>query len=343
MSRRREHVECRVSDVGCARPRPSVFHIQHPASDISRRAFTLAEVTLSIAITSILLLGMGGALSLAVRAVDTGDDAPARAAAASESLASLNAELAVATQISSFDAHTITLVVPDRNADGNPERIDYTWDKVGDPMLRSFNGSTPVTFIPSVQSCTPLLTQRPAAQRVESSEQVLATFAASSSSGRTHISIDTNDFAAQYVRPVLPSGAVSWKITKVAILFSQSSGNSKVFRVSITPATSALRPDFSTILASLSLTSGAISSGMQMTTSAIGPVDSLVPGKGICIVVDGISGGSVNVWYNSASSGMPFNTHYLSSADAGSTWTTPNDTDDMGFILYGTYTTMVEP
>lgn len=322
-------------------PRPRAAHIPHPASRIPHRAFTLTEVTLSIAITSILLLGMGGALSLAVRAVDTGDDAPSRTTAASESLASLNAELAVATQISAFEEHTITLVVPDRDADGRPERIDYTWDKPGDPMLRSFNGSTPTTFISSVRSCTPQLTQRPAAQPVESSEQVLATFVPPAS-GRVRATIDASIFSAQYVRPVLPSGAVSWKITKVALLLSQASGNSKLFRISITPANSALRPDFSTILASFSLASGSVSSSVAMTTGAIGPVNGLVPGKGVCIVVDGVAGGTANVWYTSAA-GQPFNTNYLSSTNAGSTWSAPNDTDDMGFILYGTYTTMVEP
>ncbi len=341
MSRRPEHVRWWMSDVGCEPPSRRGRHIPHPTSPIRHRAFTLAEVTLSIAITSILLLGMGGALSLAVRAADTGDDGPGRATAASESLSSLNAELSVATQLPTFEEHAFTLTVPDRDADGRPERIDYTWDKPGDPMLRSYNGSTPSTFIASVQSCTPQLAERPAAQPVESAERVLAQCDTPAGATLSTFNVITSEFISQYVRPTLPSGATSWKITRIQLFISKSGGH-RNFRVSIVAASAALKPS-ATILATTTQSTSSLSSTAAWVEFAL-PVSAIAPGSGVVILVDTIDSAKVNVDYAvNGGATQPFNTHMMTSTDGGATWSAPNDTQDIRFLLYGTYTTMVEP
>lgn len=341
MSRRPEHIARAMSDVGCETPSRDGSHIHHPPSPIRHRAFTLAEVTLSIAITSILLLGMGGALSLVVRAADSGDDGPGRATAASESLSSLNAELSVATALPTFEEHGFTLAVPDRDGDGRPERIDYTWNKPGDPMLRSYNGSTPSTFIDSVQSCTPQLTQRPAAQPVESAEQVLAQCDTPAGAALNTFMQDSANFAAQYIRPVLPSSATAWKVTRVRLMLARRAGTT-AYRVSVVSPTSSLTPS-TTVLATVSASSSALGGSLAWTEFSL-PVSGLSAGSGIVVRFDTIDAARVNIGYaENGGANQPFNTHMMTSADTGATWTAPTETKDLRFILYGTYTTMVEP
>jgi hypothetical protein len=279
---------------------------------------------------------------MTVGAAESGDDGPGRASAASEALNSMNAELSVATSISSSTPASIAFVVPDRNGDGSPESIVYTWSGPGNPMQRSYNGGRAATFLNAVQSCRVDVAQRPAARPVESSEQILASFTSPTGGTSTHISVDASNFAAQYVRPVLPAGATAWKITKIALSLSQNSGNSKVFNISVTTASGSLRPT-STVLGTFTMTSGASPGSSQMVTGAIGPITGLAPTQGVCILVQGSAGGTTNVWFNSGGTNQPFNTHYMSSTNSGSTWSAPNDADDMLFAVYGTYTTMVEP
>jgi hypothetical protein len=49
------------------------------------------------------------------------------------------------------------------------------------------------------------------------------------------------------------------------------------------------------------------------------------------------------VQYVQGSSQQPMNSHYVTTSNGGSTWTSPNDNQDMRFILYGTITTLQEP
>ncbi len=320
------------------------FHIRHPTSNIRHRAFTLVEATLSIAITSILLVGMGGALLLTVKAADTGDDGAGRATAAAEALSGLNAELSVATSITSFTSGDIAFTVPDRNGDGNPEAIEYTWNSSGGSMLRAYNGGTPATFLSTVKSCAPTLAQRPAAQPVESAEMILAQCDTISGSSTNNDDIKDNTYAAQYVRPVLPTGALSWKITRVRLFLQRGGSNTDQMHASICTASGALKPTLPVLVLVNFTRANLTPSPGAWVEFALGPVSGLAPTQGVCIVIDGMGGnGNVKVISLQGGSNHPFNTHYMTSGNSGASWSAPNDTEDMRFIVYGTYTTMVEP
>ncbi len=332
-----------MTDAGCVRAR-SAAYIPQPTSHIRHRAFTLVEATLSIAITSILLVGMGAALAMTMGAVETGDDSNAHAAQASEQLSKLNAELSTATAISSFSANDIAFTVPDRNNDGSPETIEYTWSgRAGDSMLRIYNGNKPVAWINSVQACSTAYIDRPAAVAVESAEQILAQCDAVAGATAKTRAVDSSNYLAQYVRPTLPAGAVSWKITRVSFFANKNSGNSNPLHASIYTASAALTPALP-ILASASFIGSSFGSTAAWHEVPLSPVSGLAPTQGVCIVLDGASGsGSINAAYLQGGSAQPFNTHLTLSTNSGSSWSSPDDTRDMRFILTGTYTTMVEP
>jgi hypothetical protein len=343
VSRHREKLGAQSRGIGSARGSLRALSCPPLSHFPVRSAFTLVEVTLSIAITSILLLGMGGALLLTVSAVDAGDDGSGRANAAAESLSSMSAELSVATNITSFDSHDIAFTVPDRDGDGRPEAIEYTWYKSGDPMLRSYNGGRPATYVSAVKSCTPVLVERPAAQPVESAEQILAQCDTVAGSTSKISSVDDTNLLAQYIRPVLPAGAVSWKITRARVYAYKNSGNSDPMHISVCTAGAALTPKLP-VLGFTTFTGPSLGNSPGWHEFLIGPVANLAPSQGVCIVLDGNGGnGSANVAYLQGGTAQPFNTHMTLSTNSGSTWSSPDDSRDMRFILMGTYTTMVEP
>jgi Tfp pilus assembly protein PilV len=310
-----------------------------------RRGFTLIEAAMSIAVTSILLVAMGGALLMSVRAVDTGDDSAAAQLSTSEKLSQLNAELSVATSISTMAGGDLLFSVPDRNGDGNPEAIEYTWSGVdGDPIKRSYNGSTAASFIPSIRSIAAAVIDRPPAVPVVSSEQTLISCDSPSGASYNTFAVDTSNWAAQYVRPTLPSGAVSWSITKVRFVLTRSGPPTATINIGIRTADATGRPT-STVLAFTSIAESALPASAAWTEVALGPVTGLASTQGVCLTVRyGSGSGTVcSVTYAQGSSAQPFNSHMITSSDGGSTWSAPTDAKDLRFVVLGTYTTMVEP
>src|SRR5262249_12652789 len=149
MSRRRK---CQVPSAKC---RVGSAHSAHSALGTrhSALAFTLIEVTLAVAVSSILLLGMGVCLAMTASAADSGDDSLASSSKATDALNQLGAEISVATDANPIGPGDILLTVPDRNADGAPETIEYTWSsKAGDPLKRSYNGSTAIAVATDIRA-----------------------------------------------------------------------------------------------------------------------------------------------------------------------------------------------
>jgi len=310
------------------------------------RGFTLIEAIMAMAVTAVLLTGMAVALRMTISATDMGDDGNARAASASAATFQISAEMSSATAVSAFTPNDILLTLPDRNADGSPETVEYTWSGTpGDPIKRAYNGSTPTAFINSVQSVATSLVDRPAAQPVDSAEQTFVSCDTPTGGTLTdYTPLDITHWVAQYYRPVLPAGAVKWSITRVRLCLYQSGTSSDSFAVEIRTADSGLRPT-GTILASVPFQKSILPGYATWTEFAIGPVSGLGVNQGVCIVVRGT--GSTTRWitaqYVSGSSAQPYNSHMVTSSNAGLTWSTPGDANDLRFVLLGTYTTMVEP
>jgi hypothetical protein len=300
---------------------------------------------MSIAVTSILLVAMGGALLLTVSAADAGNDSNAAGSQASEALSRMNAELSVAASISSFSPNSIAFTVPDRDGDGLPESIAYSWSGVaGAPLKRAYNTGTPATLVAGVQSCRVAFADRPVAQLITSPEQVLQSCDSPAGASTLSFNTDTNNWATQYVRPPLPANAVSWSLTKIRLVLGQSGSATGSFYIGIRTADASLRPT-STVLGFQTISESWLPISPGWYEVAIGPITGLAPTQGICINVRGTSssGKDCVVQYVQGSSAQPFNSHFFTTSNGGSFWTAPNDTKDMRFILYGTVTTISDP
>jgi Tfp pilus assembly protein PilW len=108
----------------------------------ARGGFTLIEAVLGTAIAVIILAGIVGVMFIAYQGLSSGADKADRMSRQSRAIQMITLDLSLATALSEQSAEAVTLVVPDRNGDGQPETIRYYWSGTpGDPLTRQVNGS----------------------------------------------------------------------------------------------------------------------------------------------------------------------------------------------------------
>ena len=115
-----------------------------------RAGFTLIEMLVSIAIMTVLVVGIASAIMLATHAAE-GAGQPAALADAARVIDQITAELAVALSFSERTSTVVTFTVPDRDSDDAPETIRYAWSGVdGDPLTRQYNGGATQPIVQNV-------------------------------------------------------------------------------------------------------------------------------------------------------------------------------------------------
>ncbi len=97
------------------------------------RAFTLAEMAVSLSIATVLLVSMGSVMVLASRAIPDPDSRAARAIEAARALEIIADDLAYAQTIAV--ASRINATVADRNGDKADERVKYGVDVDTDELV----------------------------------------------------------------------------------------------------------------------------------------------------------------------------------------------------------------
>lgn len=115
------------------------------------RAFTLLEVMLSTVITGIIMLAMVGAMRVCGIGLAEAAVVSNTASQTDRAIQMITQDLAVATSITESTATAVTMVVPSRDGDAQPETIRYSWGAAaGNDLKRTYNGGTPVTVASNV-------------------------------------------------------------------------------------------------------------------------------------------------------------------------------------------------
>ena len=117
-----------------------------------RRAFTLVELMLSLAVMTVLMGGMASAMLLATRAVPDRRTPLLAAAEGYHAAEQLTSELYAAEAFTTTAATTVDFTVADRNdVDTADETIRYSWSGVaGGALTREYNGGTAVAVVDDV-------------------------------------------------------------------------------------------------------------------------------------------------------------------------------------------------
>lgn len=303
----------------------------------SRGGFTLVEVTLAAALAAMLLTAMGSVVLMASKALP--DQSTRRAFVDQMSaLNRLTADVTYATAVTGISATSIVVTVPDRDGDGRPESITYSWSGVrGEPILRQFNQGTPEALAGDIASFslagTTTQYANPPTYSV-SAESMLASFTSILSLSRT--TIKDSDWAGQVVPVSLSNGVTQFAITKIELLGRTSGSTDSVANVQIRRTRSAL-PNTS-VLASASLPESAFGSSNSWATASFASPPVLDAGTSVCLLVTWQSGNDACdlVYYKSLI--LSPGGSMVTTSDFGSSWN-GDTTRSLSYRLWGkTYT-----
>jgi hypothetical protein len=109
-------------------------------------------MAVSLSLLAILLVAMGGAVTIAAKSLPSPNSPVAADLALSTALDRLSGELRYAKTIESSSPTAVQFLVADRDSNSSDERIRYEWLGPAHPLTRSYNGGTAVAISDALSS-----------------------------------------------------------------------------------------------------------------------------------------------------------------------------------------------
>lgn len=295
-------------------------------SPSTSRAYSLIELTVSLAIVSILVTAIGSLIILASKAIPRDDGVFAAALGGAGLAEELIDDAAFALVFNEVSKTAVEFTLADRTGDGKEEVVRYAWSGTsGQPLMRTINGSSPIIVLPDVRSLEFSATTRPGSVFLGSDQS------ASSGDIQEYDSalplsqqVTNSNWFGFYCPPPQASGATGWRITRGRgkLLRSGSGGGTgdvqlRKPKADGTPST--------TVYASAAFNEDNL--GVLPSWQTFNLDSGVVPaGQGICIVIRGTNGSNATGVSYFSSLGIPVGTVGMASTNSGSTWTTYGST-----------------
>lgn len=287
----------------------------------TRSAFTLVELVLAMAGTSLLLLGVTSAIVVASRSAYDPEQ-PQTALARSRSVAQLIADdLAQATSIVEGTATAVEFTVADRDDDGTEETLRYEWSgTAGDGVYRSVNGDSALlasdiaslgfTYTTTTEDATVV------GAAAQGAEQLLYAFEDANSSNAP---ISTTSWLAMTIAPTLPSDATAWSVTRIEFEAKQDSAATGTLLIKLR---SSLFVPASLLGSTITINESSLPASYGWTSVPVSGVTGLSPSASISISFEAVSllANSARMQYCDSCEAHPV-AYRSASSTAGSTWT----------------------
>ena len=117
-----------------------------------RCGFTLVELVVAMAISTVLLASIASAIMLAARALPGSDHPLITTLDASSTASRIAGELSCALSFSERTPTSVTFTVADRDFDSIAETIHYSWSGIsGQPLVRQYSGSLAASVLEDVR------------------------------------------------------------------------------------------------------------------------------------------------------------------------------------------------
>lgn len=317
---------------------------QRDAVQRYRGGFTLLELTVSTAVLSVIMVGLGSAMLIAGRALPQAQSANSATAGAADAAGQISAELQYATTVTQRSATMIEFAVPDRNGDSLAETIRYEWSGTpGAALTRRYNAQPAIEVLANVQEFTLSYGTETISEQIpqgnESAETILQEYKGTLSLGG--YPIKDLEWYGQYFLPALPADAVSWRVARVVISARTDGASAGEARVQLQLPTAGQCPSGS-VLEEKTLLESSLLAGAQDCEFAFSNVRGLSPQQGLCLVVKWVSDAvACQVWGQTkdvtATGGL-----LLKSTNRGTSWSSLSG-QSLLYTIYGTVTTTGTP
>ncbi|MDX2132047.1 MAG: type II secretion system protein [Planctomycetota bacterium] len=192
---------------------------------MTRRAFSLLEMVVSLGVVALIGAALASSMVLAARASPREDDAVSRTLAARRIAERVASDVSLATAIVARSAHAVELTLADQDQDDVHETVSWAWSGTpGDPLVRAQNGKQTHAFDDvhafSIDWDTVNDSVTAATAGSYGSEVLLASFD-DDADGSTALTASTR--VAQFICPTLPAGATHYSISRLRVRVSPSS------------------------------------------------------------------------------------------------------------------------
>ena len=111
-----------------------------------RFGYTLVELLVATGVSSMLVVGLPSSIFIVSQSINGNTTSVNRAKTSDVQVAIIN-DVKHAVSFEELTSTAITMTVPDRDNDGDPEIIRYSWSGIaGDPLMYQYNAGTAVSF-----------------------------------------------------------------------------------------------------------------------------------------------------------------------------------------------------
>ncbi|MEM9417883.1 MAG: prepilin-type N-terminal cleavage/methylation domain-containing protein [Planctomycetota bacterium] len=298
--------------------------------------FSLIEMVISLAVVSVLLVGMSSAIVLASRALPTQTTPASATVDTARALHQLRDDLRACTELLNRTATSVTLNLPDRDGDGQPEVITYAWaDTAGAPLTRTVNSGSAIPVLEPVQAFTLTYSTLDLARvfpgaTTQSAEVLLSSYDTSEVNDAQGSNLDNNQLLAAQITPILPSQATSYHVTR-ALVYAQAGGSATgQYFAQIRPMDG--NEPSATVTESVTMRESNLTSSFDWSETVFAPAGPFASGEDFALVFEQESGGDAGQFRydNTATKNL------IRSNDGGQNWTYSNN-DRLVHFVYGTY------
>ncbi len=308
------------------------------------QGFTLVELLVSIAVTMVIVVGIGSSMLIASRAMPDANNPANATIAAGQAAEQLSAELQYAITINGRSATMIDFTVADRNSNGINETIRYEWSGTpGDSLTRQYNAGSVVDILDGVQQFNlsydlEALSDEEMGEN-ESAETLLISY--DSTEDLTGYRVRPSRWYGQYFLPSLPADAISWKVTRVEFFAKVDWSPTGKCGIQLRLPTEENLPS-GVILEQKEFLEATLLDTYLRQEFTFSNVSRLSPDQGLCLIIRQISGwypGKIRGQYQGVSTP---NSHLVRTYNGGASWWAPPG-DSLLFSVYGTVTTSGVP
>jgi len=256
------------------------------------RGHTLLEMTLSLALLSMVMMSVGSAVLFASSVTPKESDPGVTLAVDSRALNQIAEDLAVARYMVSKSDHSVSFIVSDRTGDGNPDRITYAWSGTyGDPLTYQLNNNNTIKLISAVAvfdlsyDYTQTSKTLPVATSLGSEKTIDAYTTSTSGSTRA---VRPMEWFGQVVTPALSVEAIGFVPTKLKFIGQRDSTSDGIALFELRDRTSA--SPGSTVYASSTILESALSSSRAWYETSFADAGAVASGQDLALMFSYKSG-----------------------------------------------------